>query len=305
MLQLTKLRNERRFNREIGEIVNVLKGIASSEFYRLQKERRRLDELGDYLEKFFQMIDVSESRQPFLEVSRSSQAIVVITSDSGFSGKLNSSVVNSALEQRAGDDKFIVVGTQGIRLIEESALVKEGSSNRRGKSPALLYGGNLPGVISFAGISGGVEYKEAERLGNFISGSFLDKNIGRTIIVYPHFVSFSVWQVQIYQLFPCRFLFKESSGSRGEEEKIIFEPSLSKTIEYIVRLWVNHILYGIFWESKLSEWSARVMHLEGSSYEIKQLDKELRFRYFRVLHEISDRDIREIFSSRLAMRRSE
>ncbi|MEA3560871.1 MAG: hypothetical protein U9R31_03775, partial [Candidatus Omnitrophota bacterium] len=87
------------------------------------------------------------------------------------------------------------------------------------------------------------------------------------------------------------------------EERIAIEPALDKVIEYLVTVWMNYILYGIFWESKLSEWSARVMHLEGSSSEIERLDKKLRFRYFQLLHEISDKNIREIFSSRLVMGR--
>lgn len=290
MFQLSKLRKELRFNKEIGGIVNVLKGVASSEFYRLQKARKRLDEFGDYLKNFLQMVDITGVRHPLLEVSRLPQAILLITSDAGFLGKLNISVVNSALEQCSGNEKLVIVGKQGARLIEET-----------GKS-----------FTSFPGISDEVGYEEAERLADFINRNFLDKKIGKTIVVYPHFVSFAVWKVQVYQLFPCRFLFREetevSETQRVREseweERIIVEPSRTSIIEYLVKIWINYMLYGVFWESKLSEWAARVMHLEGSSYEIKQLDKKLRFQYFRILHEISDKNIREVFSSRLAMGRA-
>jgi len=54
-------------------------------------------------------------------------------------------------------------------------------------------------------------------------------------------------------------------------------------------------------KAKLSEWATRVIHLEGSSYEIKQMNKKLRSQYFRILHEISDKNIREIFVARQAM----
>ncbi len=297
MFKLAKLRNELRLNKELGGIVNVLKGVASSEFYRLQKARKRLDEFGNYLRDFLQMVDITEFRHPFLEVSQKPSAILLITSDAGFLGKLNITVVNSALEQCSGNEKLVIVGKQGARLIEEVRPVRKGFSNGAGKS----FTPRGVGFTSFPGISDKVDYEEAERLADFINKNFLDKKIGKTIVVYPQFLSFAVWKVQVYQLLPCRFLFREEQAE--QEGRIIIEPSKTKIIEYLVKIWITYMLYGIFWESKLSEWAARVMHLEGSSYEIKQLDKKLRFQYLRILHEISDKNIREVFSGRLAAAR--
>ncbi len=290
MFELTRLRKERKFNKEIGGIINVLKGVASSEFYHLQKARKKLDEFGSYLRDFLQMVNVAGVRHLFLEVSSLPQAMLLITSDTGFLGKLNIAVVNTALEQYSQQDKLVIVGRQGARYIEEV-----------GKS-----------FVAFPGISDEVNYREAEDLADFVVKGFLDRNFGRTVIVYPHFLSFATWEVRIYQLLPCRFLFRENTEASehqqirefGREEKVIVEPSISKVIEYLVRIWITYMLYGIFWESKLSEWSTRVMHLEGSSFKIKQIDKELHFRYFRVLHEISDKNIREIFASRLAVQKA-
>ncbi|MEA3328884.1 MAG: FoF1 ATP synthase subunit gamma [Candidatus Omnitrophota bacterium] len=282
MFQLTKLRKEIDFNKEIGGIINVLRGVASSEFYRLQKARKKLDEFIDYLQEFFQMLDIRDCRHLFLENSPLRPAIVLVTSDIGFLGKLNVSIVNSALEQCSGNEELIVVGRQGAKYIAEA-----------GREFSL-----------FSGIDNEVEYKQAEDLADFIVRGFLDKKFGRTIIVYPQFVSFAVWKVQIYQVLPCRFLFRFiGENSAGGEEKVIVEPELNKVITYLVKIWMSYVLYGIFWESKLSEWSARVMHLEGSSDEIKQIDKKLRFQYFRILHEISDKNVREVLSSRLAVER--
>jgi len=281
MFKLNKLHKELDFNKNIGDIVNVLKGVASSEFYRLQQAKKSFDEFLDYLQGFFRMIDITEAEHLFLEDSSLPQALLLITSDIGFLGKLNVSVVNTALAQSSVNDKLIIVGKQGTRYVEETGR----------------------DFTSFAGISDNVEYQEAESLADFILKGIFDKRFRRTVIVYPHFVSFAVWRVQTYQLLPCRFLFKATKEAkrRDEEDKIIIEPKLAGVIEYLVRTWIKYILYGIFWESKLSEWATRVMHLEGSSHEIKQMNKKLRFQYFHLLHEISDKNIREIFAARLAM----
>jgi len=291
-MQLNKLRKEARFNKEIGGIINVLKGVASAEFYRLQKTRKRLDEFIEYLQNFFRLFDVTGWRHLFLEESSLPRALLLITSDMGFLGKLNMSVAAAALRQCSGNslgeapspgvkDKFIIVGKQGVRYIEETGI----------------------NFVSFPGISDEVSYEESEKLTDFIFRGFLNKEFGKMLIVYPHFVSFTSWHIQTYQLFPCRFLFGESSKPKSrEQEQVIIEPGKTKVLEYLIKIWVNYILYGVFWESKLSEWAARIMHLEGSHYEIGQLDRRIRLQYFRLLHEKSDKNIREIFSSRLAIK---
>ena len=180
MFRLTKLRKEIGFNKEIGGIVNVLKGVAASEFYRLQKARKKLDEFGDYLKDFLQMVDITGSRHPFYEVSQLPQAILLITSDAGFLGKLNISIVNSALEQCSGNEKLVIVGRQGARLMGETGKSFTPLDNEPHKTPGLLQGEHPTGFTSFPGISDEVNYEEAERLGNFITRNFLDRKISRT-----------------------------------------------------------------------------------------------------------------------------
>lgn len=281
MFKLNKLRKELDFNKDIADIINVLKGVASSEFYRLQQAKKSFDEFQSYLQGFFRMVNTAGVQHVLLNDSYLPQALLLITSDIGFLGKLNVSVVNTALEQSSVSDQLIVVGKQGTRYVEET-----------GRS-----------FTSFDGITDEVEYKEAENLAEHILKGILNKEFCKTTIVYPHFISFAVWRVQTYQLFPCRFLFKASlkDGQAGEEDRIIIEPTLTKVIEHLVRIWINYIIYGIFWESKLSEWATRVIHLGGSSHEIKQISKKLRSQYYRLTHEVSDKNIREIFAAKLAM----
>ena len=124
-------------------------------------------------------------------------------------------------------------------------------------------------------------------------------------------------KTQQLQLLPCKFLFAQDTTSRLEteiptdeilklsyKEEVIIEPSLKRILEYLVKVWIGQLIYLIFWESKLSEWAARVMHLEESSNEINDHSKELKLKYFRLLHQISDKNIREIFASRLVLEKS-
>jgi len=293
MIPLAILRKDLAFNKVMESIIEVLKGVAATEYFHLQSKRKSFDEFEGYLRDLFERVDISNFQHPFLGGPATSNNIVMITSDSGFLGELNMSVVNYGLAQYRSGDLLTVVGREGVRYIGE----QEGAS-----------------YTSFSGIDDDISYSLVVKLRDHIVRQFFDKKLSSTVIVYPHFISFAVQKIEQFQLFPCRFLFPQESGSgrSGQSgflkidpsEKTILDSSLKSIVEYMVKVWVGQLIHLIFWESKLSEWAARVMHLERSSNEIRDQQKKLRLQYFRTMHERSDKSTREIFVSRMALLKS-
>ena len=293
MIPLTILRKDLAFNKVMESIIEVLKGVAATEYFHLQSKRKSFDEFEGRLRDLFSLVDIRDFQHPFLGAPSSANNVILITSDSGFLGELNMSVVNYGLSQYRSDDLLTVVGKEGVRYIGEQGV----------------------NYTAFAGIDDDISYSAVVKLRDHIIKEFLDKKLSNTVIVYPHFVSFAVQKIEQFQLFPCRFLFPQTgTGALGShhvglleidpEEKIILDSSLKVIVEYLVKIWIGQLLHLIFWESKLSEWAARVMHLERSSNEIRDQQKKMRFQYFRTLHERSDKSTREIFVSRMALKKS-
>ncbi|MDD5505338.1 MAG: F0F1 ATP synthase subunit gamma [Candidatus Omnitrophica bacterium] len=293
MIPLAILRKDLAFNKVMESIIEVLKGVAATEYFHLQSKRKSFDEFEGYLRDLFERVDISNFQHPFLGGPATSNNIIMITSDSGFLGELNMSVVNYGLAQYRSGDLLTVVGKEGVRYIGE----QEGAS-----------------YTSFSGIDDDISYSLVVKLRDHIVRQFFDKKLSSTVIVYPHFISFAVQKIEQFQLFPCRFLFPQEpgSGKSGQSgflkidpsEKTILDSSLKSIVEYMVKVWVGQLIHLIFWESKLSEWAARVMHLERSSNEIRDQQKKMRLQYFRTMHERSDKSTREIFVSRMALLKS-
>jgi ATP synthase F1 gamma subunit len=291
MLKMAKLKKDMDFNKLMGGVLDALKGVASAEYFRLQSERQVFTDFEAYMKEFFESINAGGLKHRFFDISQGPKNIIMITSDASFLGKLNISVVNMAMEQYVEGDIITVIGRQGARYVEE-----------RGKK-----------FTSFAGIDDAISYENMIALRDYIIKTFIQKGLSTSMIIYPHFVSFAVQTIQQLQIFPCRFLFPQgvdTTGSgmedarswhAGEDEEIIIEPSRKSIVEYLVKVWLTRSIHQIFWESKLSEWAARVIHLEKSVNEIKRQDKALRLKYFRFLHQISDQNIREIFCNRLVL----
>ncbi|MDD5560724.1 MAG: F0F1 ATP synthase subunit gamma [Candidatus Omnitrophica bacterium] len=294
MIPLTILRKDLAFNKVMENIIEVLKGVAATEYFHLQTKRKSFDEFEGRLRDLFGQVDIHNFKHPFLGAPSGANNIIMITSDTGFLGELNMSVVNQGLLQYKSEDLVTVVGKEGVRYIGEQGIK----------------------YTSFAGIDDDITYGSVIKLRDHIIKEFLTKKLSSTIIVYPHFVSFAVQKIEQFQLFPCRFLFPQAPVSTGmgehkagfwqanPEEKIILDSSLKSIVEYLVKVWIGQLIYLIFWESKLSEWAARVMHLERSTTEIRDQQKKMRLQYFRTLHERSDKSTREIFVSRMALIKS-
>ena len=294
MIPLAILRKDLAFNKVMESIIEVLKGVAATEYFHLQSKRKSFDEFEGHLRDLFGQVDIQDFQHPFLGAQSGSNNIVLITSDTGFLGELNMSVVNYGLEQYRTSDLLTVVGREGVRYIGEQGTK----------------------YTSFPGIDDDISYSAVIKLRDHIVKNFFDKKLSNTVIIYPHFVSFAVQKIEQFQLFPCRFLFPQATGAMGTkahqaglldvsaDEKIILDSPLKSIVEYLVKIWVGQLIHLIFWESKLSEWAARVMHLERSSNEIRDQQKKMRLQYFRTMHERSDKSTREIFVSRMALLKS-
>jgi len=283
MAKLTNLHGQLEFNKEMEGIINVLKGVAASEFANLQRERKKFDEFHMYINKIFKILDVSNFSHVFIEDSPLPANFVIITSDGGFLGNLNISIIATLFERYKKDDQLTVLGSQGARYVEEKGI----------------------GFKFFPGISNKISYEEVQNLRDYLIAQVLSKKTSRTVIIFPHFISFAIQEIQAFQLFPCRRLFSEKSKLKSDEEeyeKVIIEPFFKKVIEYLIQVWLSYTIYSIFWESKLSEWAARVIHLEGSSDEVVRQGRIAKLEYFRALHAESDKNIREIFSSTMVLR---
>jgi len=74
-------------------------------------------------------------------------------------------------------------------------------------------------------------------------------------------------------------------------------------LEYLSGVWVTSKLFEVFEDSKLAEFSARAMHLEGSGQTLEKDRAKLEHKCFKASHELIDKGMRESFASRSKKKR--
>jgi len=287
-MQLSEVRKELQFNTELLILVDTLKNIAGAQYQLMEREKKkRFDRFMQSFSGFFRVVHLTDVEDPLVRPAGDVLGIVLVTSDAGFMGGLNGSVIETALARQIDlpPDKvrFIVVGEKGANAFRDVGRPYH----------------------FFPGVTNETRYERAVDVREYIVREVLERRIGRVIVVYPKPLSFTRQVLEVTNLLPAADLFEPTESHETTEEpgvlggrRVIVESSFSDMMHYLVSVWVTSKLFEIFEDSKLSEFAARAMHLEGSVQKLQQDNKKLKYRFFRAAHEQVDKGMRESFSSK-------
>jgi len=296
-MQLNELRKELRFNSDLVQLIETLKNIAAAQYQLMEKEKQRFDEFMDAFSGFFRVVDLVEVADPLVKVVSDVLGIVVVTSDSGFMGGLNQGVLRAAFKAQGARSRdkasFIVIGDKGAISLEDAGLAFK----------------------AFKGIAQDTIYEQAVEIKDYIVGEVLARRMGKVVVAHPKPVSFSMQTIETINILPCAELFDrdaesevsrrtQSRGFLGEARRVIVESSFSDMVEYLAGVWVTSKLFEVFEDSKLAEFSARAMHLEGSLDKLQKQQKKIKHQVFKAAHEQIDKGMRESFSATKCKRRT-
>lgn len=280
MRPLSELKQDFEVSRNLGDIIDVLKTAALIQFRSFQFKEKPNENFINEAENSLNILSEQGLEHPYLtERADLPSCIVIVTSDEGFLGELTNLLINSGIEQRKSDkDQIIVFGQQGQRYLEELNIE----------------------FLFFPAIPDDVNYKHAHDRAAYLLGHYL-KDYGRLYVVYPKFVSLSLQRITTVQLLPHKPFSAGSAKPKSRKEEMLIEPSVDSVLAGIINLYMGYKLFEISWSAKQSEYAARIMHLEGSTQELSLLKQKLSFEYFRQVHSLRDKVIREISASKILL----
>jgi ATP synthase F1 gamma subunit len=285
MIPIVKLKRNIEFNKSLGEIIEVMKLTATLQYNQFRSVKEPFGLFGDSLESAVSSLPQGVDQHGFFSQHSSSspRALLLVSSDSGFMGELSTILTNRYLEIMQKSDLLIAIGQQGAGYLRDLNLAFQSLPS-------------IPDRLEFAHINSVRDY---------VINLFLEKKISGLTAVYPRFVNLTSQLVEVELLFPLAVAKRQEEGARvpaPRGQEVLIEPSLGHVQRRIAELLLTHKLYQIFWSSKLAEYAARIMHLESSGRELMRIDTKNRLEYFKFVHGLSDKTIREIFAARLKLR---
>ncbi len=231
-------------------------------------------------------------------------ALVVITSDKGLAGGLNSGVIKAALRSISSTEES---ASRPISDITIFAYGKKGEEffSRKGYTVAKAYENKRDDV----------PLSVMQELSSELSAGFLTEKYDEVIAVYTNFRSTFEQTPTVRKLLPLAVesiteLVQDIQPAKGKwsNESVLasphayeVEPSVEEVLTLLIPRLVAVSLYYMLLEAKASEHSARMVAMKNASDKSKEVTKALTRQFNKVRQAAITREVSEIVSGREAL----
>ena len=276
--------SQRDIRRRIGAVRNIKQITRAMQFVAASKLKRAQDATlaaRPYSEKLDEVLaDLAavlggEDHPLLAEREGGKRLIVLITTDRGLAGPLNTNTIRFAardITEYQGDLTVITVGRKG-----RDAMRRAG----------------VPLEAHFAGFGDRPAFADVLPLARLISDDFLAGTYGRVDIIYTKFITTLTQRPERFELLPIRPS-EDTDGIPGNQ--FIFEPSASAVLQQLLPRYIATRLFQTVLEAKASEESSRMVAMKNATENAEELIEDLTLSYNKVRQANITREMIEIAS---------
>jgi|ERR1051326_2655351 F-type H+-transporting ATPase subunit gamma len=216
------------------------------------------------------------------------RAIIVVSTDKGLCGALNSNLMREAAKFDKATTVYITAGRKGSQFIART---------KRQLAAEFTY-------------KDAPLFSEARAISRFARDMFLKGDVDRVDILFTNFISTLNQKPEVFPLLPIGQIKGVVAGVHGHamEEKLLkgateflFEPNVEEVFGALLPHYLNFQVYQILLEAKASEHSARMVAMKNATDNAKQLIKDLTLEYNKLRQANITKELLEITSAAMAM----
>jgi F-type H+-transporting ATPase subunit gamma len=262
--------------RNIKQITRAMQFVAASKLRRAQEatlaSRPYSDKIDEVLADLAAVLG-GEDHPLLAEREGGKRLIVLITTDRGLAGPLNTNTIRFAareITQHQGDLSVVTVGRKGRDAMRRS---------------------RVPLEAHFAGFGDRPSFADVIPLARLVSDGFLDGSVSTVDIIFTRFVSTLVQRPASDRLLPVEPT-EDTEGIPGGQ--FIFEPNPAAVLTQLLPRYVATRLFQAVLESKASEESSRMVAMKNATENAEDLISDLTLSYNKVRQANITREMIEI-----------
>ena len=272
------IRRRIQSSRNIKQITRAMQFVAASKLKRAQEATLAARPYAEKLDEVLAdaAIVLSGEVHPLL-VRRETgkRLLVLVTTDRGLAGALNTNTIRFAAQQIAettGETTTVTVGRKGRDAMRRS---------------------RMPIEAHFDGFRERPTFADVLPLARLITDGYLDETFGRVDIIYSHFVSTLVQRPTIDELLPI-VPREDTAGIPGNQ--FIFEPNPGAVLEQLLPRYVATRLFQAALETTASFFSSQMVAMKNATENAEELIEDLTLSYNKVRQANITREMIEIAS---------
>src|SRR5438045_4649155 len=217
------------------------------------------------------------------------RAVVVVSTDKGLCGALNSNLMREAARFDKESTVYITAGRKASQFI---ARTKRRLAAEFAYRDAPLF-------------------SEARAISRFAREEFIKGKVDAVDIVFTNFVSTLTQKPQVRSLLPVGEIkavhagLEEGAAESGKLLKgateFLFDPAAQQGLGSLLPHYLNFQVYQILLEAKASEHSARMVAMKNATDNANQLIKDLTLEYNKLRQANITKELLEITTAQMAM----
>jgi len=216
------------------------------------------------------------------------RAVVLVSTDRGLCGGLNSNLFREAMKLDKNTTVFVTAGKKAAQFV---------SRTKR----------NLTAEFHFKDTP---EFGEARAISKFVQQMFLKGEVDAVDILFPRFINTLTQQPQLVPFLPMGKLSAATAGvnspaqelpAASSTEVFEFEPDEETVLGELLPHSLNFQMHQILLETKASEQSARMVAMKNATDNAKQIIKDLTLEYNKLRQASITTELLEITSAQAAL----
>jgi len=226
---------------------------------------------------------------PLIEPGKGDKrALIVVSSDKGLCGALNSNLFREAAKIDKDKTVFLSAGRKAAQFLARTKR-------------------NLAAEFSYKDAP---QFAEARAISKMAQDMFLKGEVSGVDILFTNFVSTLNQHPEIRTFLPVGEIKGIEAGIDGESsekelersnQEFLFEPNPQEVLGNLLPHYLNFQMYQILLESKASEHSARMVAMKNATDNAKQLIKDLTLEYNKLRQAMITNELLEITSAAMAL----
>ena len=270
--------------RNIKQITRAMQFVAASKLKRAQDatlaSRPYADKIDEVLADLAAVLG-GEDHPLLARREGGSRAIVLVTTDRGLAGSLNTNTIRFAAEQITQNEADLHVVTVGR------------------KGHAAMRRSRVPIAATFEGFGDRPSFASVVALARLLTDDYLAGTYATIDMVYPRFFSTLVQRPVLDRLLPIEPSDDADEGIPGRQ--FIFEPNPDEVLRQILPRYVATRVFQAVLELTASEQSARMVAMKNATENAQELIEDLTLTYNKVRQANITREMIEIATGAQAL----
>jgi F-type H+-transporting ATPase subunit gamma len=215
-------------------------------------------------------------------------AVILITTDRGLCGALNTNLLREALKYDPATTVFITAGRKGSQFVART---------KRTLAAEFTYQ-DTP------------QFKEARAIAKCAMDLFTSGEVDQVDVLCNNFINTLTQRPRQLTILPVGEIKPVSSDPKGENPadefeqsgfEFAFEPSPERFFESLLPHYIHYGIYYFLLEAKASEHSARMVAMKNATDNAKQLIRSLTLQYNKMRQASITNELLEISSAAMAL----